>query len=130
VYKGSSPGYVPTAYPQIARALEDLANNIPEELNLEVEKGYALVTDFPVVVIVAAIIASAIVGGVGTFVSVYSSTGDWQRATLCAIPGAVISAWAMGLGFTGAAAGIFLGIGFGAIGQFWPTICSMGPKKP
>jgi len=38
VYKGSSPGYVPTAYPQIARALEDLANNIPEGLNLEVEK--------------------------------------------------------------------------------------------
>jgi len=32
-------GYVPTAYPQIAKALNDLANNIPKEINLEVEKG-------------------------------------------------------------------------------------------
>jgi hypothetical protein len=54
VYSGSSPGYftrgknsgyVPQAYPQIANALETLASNIPAEINLPVEKGYALATD-------------------------------------------------------------------------------------
>jgi hypothetical protein len=48
VYNGTSPGYftrgknsgyVPQAYPQIANALETLANNIPAEINLPVEKG-------------------------------------------------------------------------------------------
>jgi hypothetical protein len=36
---------VPQAYPQIANALETLASNIPAEINLPVEKGYALATD-------------------------------------------------------------------------------------
>jgi|GEM_PF-1427874 len=54
VYNGTSPGYftrgknsgyVPQAYPQIANALETLAGNIPAEINLSVEKGYALATD-------------------------------------------------------------------------------------
>ena len=54
VYSGSSPGYftrgknsgyVPQAYPQIANALETLASIILAEINLPVEKGYALATD-------------------------------------------------------------------------------------
>jgi len=60
-YNGSSPGYVSTAYPQIARALEDLANSIPEELNLDVEKGCALATD----ILWKLVLAGAIVGAVG-----------------------------------------------------------------
>ncbi len=61
VYNGTSPGYLkqgseygysPQAYPQIARALEKLARNIPQELNLTVEKGYALVLDEPLTRIV------------------------------------------------------------------------------
>ena len=67
VYNGSSPGYfkrgrnsgyIPQAYPQIANALEILASNIPAEINLPVEKGYALVTDLPNFVI-GAIIGAA-----------------------------------------------------------------------
>jgi len=54
VYNGASPGYftrgrnsgyVPQAYPQIANALKTLASNIPAEISLPVEKGYALTTD-------------------------------------------------------------------------------------
>jgi len=73
VYKGSSPGYVPTAYPQIARALNDLANNIPQELNLEVEKGYALVTD----ILWKLAVAGAIVGAIYNAVQY---TLDWLRS--------------------------------------------------
>jgi hypothetical protein len=65
VYNGTSPGYmkrgkdsgyVPQAYPQIANALETLVQNIPEEINLPVEKGYALVTDILKIVIICVII--------------------------------------------------------------------------
>jgi len=72
VYKGSSPGYVPTAYPQIARALEDLANNIPKELNLEVEKGYALATD---VIWKFAVCAAMLAIGIGLQMYVTYATG-------------------------------------------------------
>jgi len=94
VYKGSSPGYVPTAYPQIARALEDLANNIPEELNLEVEKGYALTTDgvyatdfdvtsYDISFMFGAMIAAGIVSAVITYIE----TGDPVKSFVC---GAVV----------------------------------------
>jgi hypothetical protein len=65
VYNGTSPGYmkrgkdsgyVPQAYPQIANALKTLVQNIPEEINLPVEKGYALVTDILKIVIICVII--------------------------------------------------------------------------
>jgi len=65
VYNGSSPGYVPTAYPQIARALDDLANNIPEELNLEVEKGYAVVTDVVWAAVLGGAVLGALIGAAG-----------------------------------------------------------------
>jgi hypothetical protein len=62
LYNGTSPGYftrdkdsgyVPQAYPQIANALETLANNIPTETNLPVEKGYALTTDLHPLIVYA-----------------------------------------------------------------------------
>jgi len=65
IYKGSSPGYVPTAYPQIARALNDLANNIPKEINLEVEKGYALVMDYLDWELAQLALGGAAIGGIG-----------------------------------------------------------------
>jgi len=54
VYNGTSPGYlkrgrdsgyVPQAYPQIANALEILADSIPQEIDLPIERGYAIVVD-------------------------------------------------------------------------------------
>ncbi|RSN75291.1 MAG: hypothetical protein DSO07_01355 [Thermoproteota archaeon] len=54
VYKGSSPGYVPTSYPQIAKYLNILSKNIPLGYNLRVIKGYALVTDFVISMLVGA----------------------------------------------------------------------------
>ncbi|PCN51175.1 hypothetical protein B6U99_00050 [Candidatus Geothermarchaeota archaeon ex4572_27] len=45
VYNGSSPGEVPTAYPQTAKYLNTLAKNIPSKMDLEVMKGYAVVVD-------------------------------------------------------------------------------------
>jgi len=52
--RGRNSGYVPQAYPQTANAVETLANNIPTEINLPVEKGNALATDaIPLAVIIA-----------------------------------------------------------------------------
>jgi hypothetical protein len=68
VYNGTSPGYfvrgkdsryVPQAHPQIASALKTLASNIPTEIDLPVEKGYALATDsivWPMVCIAISVI--------------------------------------------------------------------------
>jgi len=59
VYNGTSPGYVargegssyvPQAYPQIANALKALGKGLPAELNLSVEKGYALVVDLEIII--------------------------------------------------------------------------------
>jgi hypothetical protein len=83
VYNGTSPGYVaggegsgyvPQAYPQIANALEALGKNLPAELDLPVEKGYALVTDINPLLI--GVIVGAVLGGI-------SYTIQWARTTGC-----------------------------------------------
>jgi len=91
IYKGSSPGYVPTSYPQIARALNDLANNIPQELNLEVEKGYALTTDIPAWFVVC--IASLAVGLLATY---YATTSEDPRIRIAASFVAFIAGYVLG----------------------------------
>jgi len=106
VYNGSSPGYVPTAYPQIARALDDLAKNIPQELNLEVEKGYALVTD------VFWTIVGAIVGGIATGLAAYHRTGNIYAAITAGVLGAVM--------------GAFSGFFFGLANALWAEGCISG----
>lgn len=45
IYNGSSPGYVPTSYPQLAKYIDVLARNVSEEVNLKVLKGSAIVVD-------------------------------------------------------------------------------------
>jgi len=94
VYKGSSPGYVPTAYPQIARALDNLANNIPEELNLEVEKGYALTTDgvyatdFDIISFeLSFMFGVMMLAGAAAGLRTYLKTGDPLKSFVC---GAVV----------------------------------------
>jgi len=87
VYNGTSPGYftrgknsgyVPQAYPQIANALEILASNIPAEINLPVEKGYALATDFWKGLIIC--LAATAIGIVATW---YAATyGGWVPALI------------------------------------------------
>jgi len=73
VYSGSSPGYftrgknsgyVPQAYPQIANTLEILASNIPAEINLSLEKGYALATDLKLLALVGLIFYGVTVIGI------------------------------------------------------------------
>jgi hypothetical protein len=81
VYNGASPGYftrgrnsgyVPQAYPQIANALETLASNIPAEINLPVEKGYALITDVIPLAIVKYAVISGIASAVGSVLVSYA----------------------------------------------------------
>ncbi len=72
VYKGSSPGYVPTSYPQIAKYLSILSKNIPEGYNLRVARGYALVTD---------IVWTAVIGGAIAGAMFY--TLKWAITTRC-----------------------------------------------
>jgi len=92
VYRGSSPGYVPTAYPQIARTLDDLANSIPDELNLEVEKGYTLTTDgvyatdYDITSYdVAFMFGGMILIGAGAALYTYYQTGDPLKAFACGV---------------------------------------------
>ena len=75
VYKGSSPGYVPTSYPQIAKYLNILSKNIPEGYNLRVVKGYALVTDIVWTVIAARALAGATLGAIGYTIAWAVTTG-------------------------------------------------------
>jgi len=77
---------VPTAYPQIAKALNDLANNIPKEINLEIEKGYALTTDFPVWLAVC--IAAGVIGiGLQMYATYYGMTGALDAKTTTILVG-------------------------------------------
>jgi len=106
IYKGSSPGYVPTSYPQIAKALNDLANNIPKEINLEVEKGYALVTDVVWKLVIAGVIGGAIRGAILYTIRWTVTTGgdiskwDWKEfaanVAAHAVVGALEGAYAPG----------------------------------
>ena len=57
--KGSGE-YVSMAYPQIAKALELLAKNIPNEYNIQVGRGYAIVLDIMWKVLAYCIVTCAI----------------------------------------------------------------------
>jgi hypothetical protein len=98
VYSGSSPGYftrgknsgyVPQAYPQIANALETLASNIPAEINLPLEKGYALATDFwkgliiCLAVTAIAIVATWYTATYGGWVPALIASAAWLVAGIC-----------------------------------------------
>ncbi len=50
VYEKSSKEYRPTAYPQLAKYFNLLANNIPREIDLLLEKGYVVVMDFAIAI--------------------------------------------------------------------------------
>jgi len=82
----SSTGYVPSymysAYLQIANALNTLAKNIPQELNLGVGKGYALVTDDSIWDIIWNAIKNAIAGAI---LGAIGATGHYT--TYCVIKG-------------------------------------------
>jgi len=87
-----------SAYLQIANALNTLAKNIPQELNLEVEKGYALVTDFPVWLAVC--IAAGVIGvGLQMYATYYGMMGtlDARTATILVGIGGAITFLAGGL---------------------------------
>jgi len=89
--RGKSSGYVPQAYPQIANALEILADSIPQEIDLPIERGYAIVVDF-----LLSMIAGAIVGAIG-YVTIWAiTTGcdvnkwSWEQFALSIVIGAAL----------------------------------------
>jgi len=63
----------------IVLALLLYLNNIPKEINLEVEKGYTLAIDIPVSVVILAVVGDAIAGAVTTFLSMYWMSSDWHE---------------------------------------------------
>jgi len=121
IYNGTSPGYyltkgknsnyVPQAYPQIANALEVLANNTPVEINLPVEKGYALTTDIPNFVIGAIMGAAFYVVTWAVTTRCDPSKWDWVGFGISVASGAVTGALgsfvAAKLGLTGATKYVF-----------------------
>jgi hypothetical protein len=119
VYNGASPGYftrgrnsgyVPQAYPQIANALETLASNIPAEINLPVEKGYALATDLHPLVV------SVLAGALGGFLAY---VGYWAVSTGCDISKwswREAAAWTV----AGALSGLGYALGYRILTGEWP----------
>ena len=125
----SDKGYVPQSYPQIARALQQISRAVTgTRIDLPVDKGYGLVTDF------AQIFASALLYGVlvGTAFGVitYWRTGDARQAVMCGLSmGAVAFASSLapfyGFGWVGSALyrfGTWGGgtlVGWGCTGGRW-----------
>jgi len=100
-------GYVPQAYPQIARALRQISRAVTgTRIDLPVDKGYGLVTDF-VHIFKGALLAGVLIG-TSFGVITYLSTGDARRAVMCGLSmGAVAVAASLerfyGFGWVGSA---------------------------
>jgi len=115
-------GYVPQSYPQIARALQQISRAVTgTRIDLPVDKGYGLVTDFTHIFVGALVFGASV--GIGFGVRTYMKTGDAGRAFRCgATMGAIgFASWLgrlFGLGPVGstiyrlnmAAAGFFGGV--------------------
>jgi hypothetical protein len=99
--KDKDSSHVPQAYPQIANALEILASNIPAEINLPVEKGYALATDKLLAIAGIICCALAVIGALTYIVSdalnnnTLARIGAWIAAfeTIC---GSIIGLYEFG----------------------------------
>jgi hypothetical protein len=100
--RGKNSGYVPQAYPQIASALETLAINLPEEVNLSVEKGYVLIVD-PIPLAVKALLVYAFAGALGGFLGYVSY---WDIFTSCDI-----NKWSWREGAALTVSGALMGVG-------------------
>jgi len=77
-------GYVPQSYPQIAKALGQISRAVAgTRIDLPVDKGYGLVTDFAQTFAIALLVGVAV--GTAAGVVTYLSTGDAGRALRCGL---------------------------------------------
>jgi len=104
-------GYVPQAYPQIARALRQISRAVTgTRIDLPVDKGYGLVTDLWHLVYAAAAIGASVGIGVYRGYDTWSRTGDVRRAIACGLLAGTLSLTTAVLGNFNAVIGALYGL--------------------
>ncbi len=79
VYESLDKAYRPTSYPQLARCLDILADNMPREVDLPLDRGYALIVDpLPVLAIVKVVCIAAFVLSVALYCYIHLNRSSNQ----------------------------------------------------
>ena len=90
--KASDKQYKPQAYPQISQALMEMSRaTAGTDIDKPLGRGYALVTDVPVVGV--AFFAFGIADAVYSAVRVYRETGNWAYASFCGVMNGMFTAF-------------------------------------